>query len=247
MLLSDWPLFLILILWLLVGGAAALQSLSGFGFALIVMPFLTLILGLRTAAPLVALFAFTLNFINVARAPGYVRVRDLVLMVVASALGVPLGVYALTAVDERLISGLLGFVLVAYATYTLFDPQVHVHLPAWAGYVAGFLGGCLGGAYNTSGPPVILYARLSGWPRHQFRTTLQGFFLFTSGMTILSHMMARHMTPRVLSLYGLVAPALLAAVLSAALVDRRLDARAFQVLINVLLIVMGGSLLLKAM
>ncbi len=245
MLSSEWSLFLIL--WLLVGGAAALQSLSGFGFALVVMPFLTLILGLRTATPLVALFAFTLNLINVGRAPGHLRVRDLVPMIAASALGVPLGVYALTAVDERPISALLGIVLVAYATYTLVQPQMHVHLPAWAGYVAGFLGGCLGGAYNTSGPPVILYARFSGWPRHQFRTTLQGFFLFTSGMAILSHTVARHMTPRVLTLYGVTAPVLLAAVLTATMVDRRLDARAFQVLVNVLLIIMGGSLLLKAM
>ena len=245
MFLSDrW---LLPVLWALVGGAAALQSLSGFGFSLIVMPLLTLLLGLRTAAPLVALFAFTLNLLNVARAPAHVRWRDLLPIMGASAVGVPLGVYALTAVDERPISALLGAVLIAYAAYTLLQPQVRLDPPAWAGYVAGFVGGCLGGAYNTSGPPVILYAHLSGWPRHQFRSTLQGFFLFTSAVTIIAHTVARHMNTRILTLYGATAPVLLAAVVSATVVDRRLNSRAFQVLVNALLLVMGGSLLLKAL
>lgn len=47
--------------------AAFLQTLSGFGFALMVMPLITIAIGLRTAAPLVALTGLTLYAVNLAR------------------------------------------------------------------------------------------------------------------------------------------------------------------------------------
>jgi uncharacterized protein len=47
--------------------AAILQSLSGFGFAVLVMPLITLVLDLHTAAPLVALAGLTAYAINLVR------------------------------------------------------------------------------------------------------------------------------------------------------------------------------------
>ena len=47
--------------------AAALQTLAGFGFAMIVMPLAVLVFGLEVAAPLVAVIALTLYVTNLAR------------------------------------------------------------------------------------------------------------------------------------------------------------------------------------
>ena len=47
--------------------AATLQTLTGFAFALIMMPFATMALGVRTAAPLVALTALTTYAVNCLR------------------------------------------------------------------------------------------------------------------------------------------------------------------------------------
>ncbi len=242
---SGWPL--IMVVWFLVAGAAALQSLSGFGFALMLMPVMTLLLGVRTAAPLVALFGFSLYVTNVFRLFSHLRWRDLLPMAAAGALGVPLGVYALTTVDERPISAVLGVLLLAYTGYALFQPQMVISLPRWAIWAAGFVGGVLGGAYNTSGPPVIICGRVSGWPRDEFRSTLQGFFLLTGLVTISSHFVAGHMNANVMRLYGLGLPALVVGVVTADRVDRQLNARAFHLIVNTLLMGMGASLLLRAM
>jgi len=50
------------VLWIvtIVFAAAVMQSLTGFGFALVVMPLVTLIVDLRTAAPLIALAGLTI-------------------------------------------------------------------------------------------------------------------------------------------------------------------------------------------
>lgn len=237
----------VLALWCMVAGAAALQSLSGFGFALILMPMAVMLLGLRTATPLVALFGFTLYVVNISRQIRHVRWQDLLPLALGGVLGVPVGVYALTVVDEMIINVVLGAMLIAYAAYNLYRPQWHVALPRWTVYIAGFIGGCLGGAYNTSGPPVILYGRLSGWPREEFRSTLQGFFLLSSTVVILSHYLARHLTPTVLMLYGSTLPALLGGVFFATRLDRRLHPRGFHVLVNGLLLILGLSLMSRGL
>jgi uncharacterized membrane protein YfcA len=77
--------------------AAFLQSLSGFGFAIVVMPVLTLILGLQTAAPLVSLTALTVYTINVTRFRRAIHAGEVLRLGLASALGVPVGIWVLAA------------------------------------------------------------------------------------------------------------------------------------------------------
>jgi uncharacterized protein len=165
--------------------AALVQTLSG--FALLVMPLITIIVGLRTAVPLVALTGLTLYGVNLIRYRQAIHVRRVLRLGAASILGVPVGVWALANVDESIIRPLLGIVLLTYAAYRLIHPSgARVCSRHWA-YPAGFIAGCLGGAYNTSGPPVIVYGSLRRWPKEEFRAVLQAFF--SSAPSSLSHPM----------------------------------------------------------
>jgi uncharacterized membrane protein YfcA len=84
---------------IVVFSASFVQTLTGFGFALMVMPLITLMLGLRTAAPLVALAGLTLYTINLLRHRAAFNVKEVVPMGVAAALGVPVGVWVLANAD----------------------------------------------------------------------------------------------------------------------------------------------------
>jgi uncharacterized membrane protein YfcA len=93
--------------------------------------------------------------------------------VVATALGIPVGLLMLARVPEDLVR----IVLACYALYSLVGPRLPVvSAKPWA-YGLGFVAGILGGAYNTNGPPVVLYGALQRWPSNRFRATLQGYFL----------------------------------------------------------------------
>lgn len=227
--------------------AAVLQTLSGFGFALIVMPFAIFILGVRMASPVVALVALMLSALNTIRFRGALDRRELTRLTLVAACGVPLGVWALGRIDERLVKAILGVVLVAYALYSLFVFWRRLHIPplaAWWAYPLGFLAGCLGGAYNTSGPPVILYGSMRQWPHNTFRSVLQTFFFLTGGLAILTHFLAGHYTSSALGYGLLAAPAALAGNLLGARLDRRFSPQAFRLLSLVLLLILGLSLLL---
>ena len=224
--------------------AAFVQTLSGFGFALIVMPLITIVIGLRTAAPLVALAGLTLYTINLIRYRQAVNVKEVLRLGAASALGIPVGIWALTNVNESIIKPLLGLILIAYAVYALVRPAVpRLHSHHWV-YPAGFVAGCLGGAYNTPGPPVIVYGSLRQWPKDEFRAILQSLFLLNAVLIVTSHYVAHHLTATVLTFYLHATPALLLGILAGSHVDSRLNKDRFRTIVTFMILILGLSLVL---
>jgi uncharacterized protein len=224
--------------------AAVLQSLTGFGFALIVMPLVTLVLDLQTAAPLIALAGLTAYTVNLVRFRGAVKLGEVARLGFASALGIPIGIWALVRVDELAINRAMGVILVAYAGYVLLRPATARPRAQWWAYPVGFLAGCLGGAYNTPGPPVVIYGSVQQWPKDQYRAILQTLFFINGILIVTSHLLARHMIPQVWVLYAWTAPALLLGLWTGARLDGRLDQERFRHLVTAMILVLGVSLLL---
>ncbi len=225
--------------------AAFVQSLSGFGFAAIVMPLITLLVGLPTAAPLVALAGLTVYTINLIRYHQAINVREVLRLGAASALGVPVGIWLLSTVNETLVRQALGLTLIAYAIYALVRP-VTTHLPSgkWV-YPAGFIAGCLGGAYNTPGPPAIIYGSLRRWPKDEFRAVLQALFFVNGVIVVASHCIAHHVTTTILALYSCAAPAILLGILAGSRVDRKIDSAGFRTVVTVMILALGLLLTLN--
>jgi uncharacterized membrane protein YfcA len=234
--------------------AAVLQALTGFGFALVVMPLATLVLDLQTAAPLIALAGVTANTINIIRFHRAVDLGEVAHLALASALGIPVGLWALVHVDELTINGIMGAMLCAYAVYTLLPqspkrsgagrPAAPRRLAKWWAYPAGFVAGCLGGAYNTPGPPVVVYASLRQWPKDEYRAIVQTFFFINGLLVVSSHLLAQRMVPRVWTLYAWTAPALVLGLWAGARLDRYVDQERFRSLVTAMILLLGLSLLL---
>jgi hypothetical protein len=231
-------------LFVIIFLAALLQTISGFGFALLAMPLVALVIGVKAAAPLVALVGFTLYAINLVRYRRSVERRVLLPLAVAAALGVPFGVWVLGNLDEDIVKSVLGVLLIAYALYSLWRPSAApLRSERWA-YPAGFLAGVLGGAFNTPGPPVIVYGNLRQWSRNLFRSTLQALFLFSSSLVILAHIAAGNLTAATIPTYLLLLPALLLGVWAGSLIDRRLNNERFRLLVITLILATGVLMLI---
>jgi len=233
-------------LWIvvIVFVAAVLQSLAGFGFALIVMPLATLVLDLKTAAPLIALAGLTAYTVNLIRFHRAVDVGELARLGAASVLGIAVGMWALVRVDELTINRAMGVILIAYAAYGLLHPAAGRRPAQWWAYPAGFLAGCLGGAYNTPGPPVAVYGSLRQWRKDEYRAILQTLFFINGVLVVGSHLLAGHVIPQVWTLYAWAAPALLVGLWAGARLDRRMDQERFRSLVTAMILVLGASLLL---
>jgi uncharacterized membrane protein YfcA len=222
--------------------AAFAQSLTGFGFALMMMPLVTVVLGVRTAAPVVALAALTVYSVNLVRYRRSINVPEVLRLGVASAAGVPVGIWVLSNADEKVVMRILGLILVAYAGYSLLQPRTRRVLSRGWVYPAGFLAGCFGGAYNTPGPPVIAYGSMRQWPRDEFRAVLQALFFLNGILVVASHALAEHLTKQVLVYYLYAVPALAVGILVGTVVDPRIDQDQFRRIVTALILVLGLAL-----
>lgn len=229
--------------FLIVFLAVFTQSLSGFGSALVAMALLPPVIGLSLATPLVALVMITIEVVLLLRYRQALNIRAVWRIVLAALIGIPLGISFLIRLDGGLVLSALGVVIAAYALYALFDIRLPALIhPAWA-YGFGFLAGLLGGAYNTSGPPVILYGNCRRWGAAEFKSNLQGFFVVTSLFVVLSHAWNRNLTGEVWRYYLLTLPAMALGVMLGTSLDTRLNPITFRRIVLVLLLGMGIRLI----
>lgn len=221
------------------------RSAIGFGDALLAMPLLSMLLGVRAAAPLVGFAASTIAIAILLAHWRSVDVRATWRLVLASLAGIPFGLMLLKLAPEGYVKGILGVLLVAYGLYGLVAPRLPEVRGEGAAYLFGFVAGILGGAYNTNGPPVVVYGALRRWPPEHFRATLQGCFLVTGLMIVAGQGAAGLWTPLVVRLYLLSLPAVLLAVYLGARLNRRIPRDSFARIIYASLVIMGLLFFIK--
>jgi len=231
------------IVTLVAAGAGFTQALTGFGSALVSMAVLPPLLGLRATAPLVALMAGTIEIGLLLRYRSALRFASVKWLGAAMIVGIPLGVLGLRAVPERLALAMLGAVLCSYSLYAFFSPRLPELRPRIWAPVLGLLAGALGGAYNTSGPPLVIYGHSRRWSPDEFKGNLQGLFLVIDVVVVLSHLAAGNLTAKVLGSYVWAAPGLLVGIVLGLILERRLDPALFRRLVLIVLFVMGVRLL----
>lgn len=207
------------------------------------MPLLVGILGIRTATPLVALVGITSEIVILLRYRHALNIQAVAKVALASAVGIPLGVFLLRRVDAEIITRLLGIILIGYALYALFSPTLPpLTHPLWA-YGLGFASGLLGGAYNTSGPPVIIYGSCRRWSPAEFKSNLQSLFLLNSLIALVAHILIGNVTQLVWHNYLVMLPGIFLGLVSGFSLDSRIDSHVFRRIVLVLLILLGLRLL----
>jgi uncharacterized membrane protein YfcA len=220
------------------------QSLSGFGVALVAMALLPALVGIQVATPLVAVVALALEFVLVIRYRQAMEIRAIARIVLFALIGIPLGVIFLSSVDEKIALTVLGLIISGYSLYALLGLKMPRLEGAFWAYLAGLFGGLLGGAYNTSGPPVILYGDCRRWPPDEFKSNLQGYFVVISIGIVASHALNGNLTPRVWNLFWWTTPFILVGIIAGLSLDRWLKPDVFRKIVLFLLLVMGLRLML---
>jgi uncharacterized membrane protein YfcA len=237
-----------------VAGAAFLgafaQGVAGFGSALVAMPLLALVIGVRDAAALVALISLAVNVALLLPARRALPWRLVGTLLAGSAVGIPAGVLFLAGVDARLARALLGATLVVIGAVLLGVRRagaVPAAGPAGGSALAvGALAGLIGGAFNANGPVIALYAAGRGWEKRQAHAAMQLYFL-ASGVAIVALHGAGGITSRpVLLAAGFSLPFLAAGSLAGWAVHRRVDEGRYRLLLRLALLAAGAALLVSA-
>lgn len=219
--------------------AAIIRTTFGFGDALFAMPLVTFVAGLRTATPLLGLVSLVMTIAILKSAWRHVDVGSVRRLLAGSVVGIPAGVLLVKRIDEQVLHIVLGALLVTFGIYRLVGPRLpELVARRWA-LPFGFASGCLGGAYNVGGPPIVLYGSMRRWSPNRFRATLQGYFLVTSVVIAGAHAFGGLWTVQVWRLFALSLPAVVIGLLVGGRVARGFSAATFERYLSVGLVALG--------
>jgi len=231
---------------IIIFAATFIQSAFGFGSALIMMPFLTVLIGIKIAVPLAALIATTIHISILLYKWREVDLSAALRLIIASVIGIPLGAYLLRMGNEQYLKFFLGLMIIIFSLFFLLKPALPFLKNEKYAYFFGFIAGILGGAYNTNGPPVVIYGSLRRWNPATFRTTLQGYFFPTGLLLLISHSSVGLWTGTVFNNYLIALPFVLAAVWMGGKLNERISPGKFDKYIYTFLVITGISIAVES-
>lgn len=234
----NWSLFLI------VFAGALTQAITGNGVALIAMPLLVGMMTPLDAAALVATLSFSVQIILLLRYRRQVQIGKLWRLITGALIGIPIGVYLLTRLDRHVIITVMGIILVGYSLYSLIAPRLpEIKDRRWA-FGFGFVSGLLGGAYNTGGPPYVIWGVSQGWQSREFKGNMQLLLLFNTSIVVTTHLLAGHYHSGIAQSYLQAVPAILLGTLVGFVLDHHINETAFRRLVLLVLLLIGAKMLI---
>ena len=153
-------------------------STFGFGYAMISIPLLSLVLAPKTAVPLSLFMGLGISCYLVISSYKDIKIKQILYLLIGSAIGVPFGVFILKNISPEILKIAINLIIIASAIILFFKKgknilSVNTKLIT---ILVGFLSGLLGGSTGISGPPVILYGLNQKWDKNAFRGNLLTYF-----------------------------------------------------------------------
>lgn len=168
--------------------AGSVKGVIGMGLPLIGMGLLTPVTGLHAAMAIMLAPAFVTNVWQAVAGKDTIAVfRRIWIFLVASTLSIWVGALALTRVDVRMLSALLGLLLAAYGLMGLLRPPLSVsrEKETATGLAAGVVNGVFAGMTGSFSIPGVPWLQAIGLPREQLIQAMGMLFtLSTLGLAL---------------------------------------------------------------
>jgi len=164
--------------------AALVQSLGGFGFALLAVPLSALAIDLKVAVIAVNVGSLYNTLILFVRTRRDIDREVAWRFNVPAVLGMPLGLYVLANVAQDPLKIVLGAIIIV-ATLALMRGAGNFAPRRWIEVLAGWLAGILSTATGANGPPLVLAAQMRGLAPDTLRATLAFTFTISGSLSFL--------------------------------------------------------------
>ncbi len=161
--------------------AAGVQSAVAFGFSLVFVPIVALVLGpkdaIATSMVLSSMLSLALYLEHRPRA----SVRDVSLLALSGIAATPLGLVVLAYAREDILRSAVALAIVVGAGANLINGQPERPQrkePRWVTVGAGAASGAMRGATSFAGPPIVLYYHWIGGPPGVVRSHLFAYMFY---------------------------------------------------------------------
>jgi hypothetical protein len=230
-----------------VGGAYVIFGITAFGAALFTVPLLSHFFALDFVLPMSVLLDVSAALALGTRFSREADKSELKLMVPACLIGAVLGVTLLVNLPRAATLAALGVFLIAYGSHALRQGgNVSTVGRGWAP-VSGLAGGVLGTLFGIGAPPYAIYLSRRKTDVRAYRATLSNMVLFSVSIRALVFLASGLMLADRLIGFAMLVPCALAGLWVGARLQRRISRAATLRLVSVLLLLIGASLIYRAL
>lgn len=227
--------------------AAACQSLTAFGFALVMVPLAALAWDVKSAVVTSTLLSTITLMPLLYEVRGRVRIRWVAPMLLGSLAGIAPGIVILRRIDPGALEVAVALVVIVAALLIYLSPAARIPRPLFPlSFLAGVLSGALRAATSMGGPPAVLYVLTFERQKEAFRATLLALFVPTSMVTVTGLAIAGQINGDILLAVGVSLPAVGAGMMGGNWVRGRVSQTVFQTIVLGLLFVSSGAVLASA-
>lgn len=190
---------LLILLVLLVVGAIA-QRVAGLGFAMVVSPFVVIVLGAHQGIVLVNLCGVFSSMVVIHHVWKRVRWKAFLWLIIPALIGSLPGSFLANWLPSGPLSVVVGAVVLLALGFSLLlshrGAQIKENAPNRA--VTGFFAGFSNSLSGVGGPVLTAYAQLSRWKQQDFVAMLQPFFILAGAFSAATKVIADPSTMPVL-------------------------------------------------
>ena len=229
--------------------AGFVQSTAGFGFALLAVPLMALVVPPQTAVVIVFLHGTVSSLLTAGRHQGHIDRTETWRLSTGAIVAMPLGAVILVTASPGVLRICLGVATCTAAVWMLLPAtkrRAVGEVRPVTTYAVGALSGVLNTALATNGPPLVVYLRARGLVPVSFRSTISMVFTISNvvGLGVLVAVGAVHSEALVVA--ALAALPALAGWAAGNALSSRLSHHHFNVVVDGLLLVAGVLSVLKA-
>lgn len=193
---------------LIVCLAAAAQAVTGFGFALVLVPLLALVYDPRLVVVVSISLGLACKLPLLVQSWRQVELLRIAPLCAAAAVGGVLGTHLLLQVDADALRLGIGVIVVVLASLLLVERGQPMGREGLAALGAGLVSGVLTGSTSMGGPPVVLLGVNQAWGKESFRANLLAFFMVSNSWSLVIIALRGAFTREVLVLDALLLPGL---------------------------------------
>lgn len=224
-----------------------LRGITGFGSGLIAIPMLAHFLPLTFVVPMVLVLDFVPSVVLSRHMHLQVRWDEIRFLLPPSIVGILAGSLLLVNLPrEPLLVG-LGLFVIFFGLRSLFNVHSEKPISRWWSIAAGLSGGLISALFGTGGPPYVVYLSHRLHDKTQLRGTLSGLFMLDGALRVITFLfIGLLLQNEMLRALLMALPLMGLGLYLGNKVHLGISSRQQLALIGALLLMSGGSLLLKA-
>lgn len=230
----------VVLVLLIIFATSVVQSVAGFGFALLAVPLMVVVIDLQSAV-IISSFVGTLsNLLQSWQLRNNIDRNLTKRFLLATVIGAPAGLLLFIYANQSALKIVLG-ISILFGVFVLSRGLELQHISSWLDWVMGALSGVLLMATSTNGPPLVFVLQARKIDPVTFRATLNMVFLVSGAFGLVMFGVAGEILRSDANMAAVAVPAMASGVSLGVVIRKYVQQELFKKIVLILLTVGGVS------